>query len=180
MNKFLLLFSTILSGCMTISKTDINCTMGKKWIQYPIALHLDRNLVEKQSVIEAIEYWNSISVNKELFVIIDEDKIGNYDKRDNKNFITSSYDYNKTSDELAHTKRYYSDLIISEADIVINENYKNEIDTSTLIHELGHILGMNHNTENDRSIMFPYKKLNQRLTNEDIQELRCHNVWVKP
>lgn len=157
-----------------LTPSQMQCTGFEKTKQspifwskgFPIEIRLSQSVPESahDDIAQAINIWNT-SLNQNLFTLI-TDKIESSiePKSDNKNVIywfeTWPYDFQR----LGSTFLYYTENNVTEADIVINaEDYKISSDDeltsseydflSLAVHELGHILGLEHNDDSDFSIM---------------------------
>jgi hypothetical protein len=183
LNKLVVLLAVFCSSC-SIKPLKENCDPNTKlWLQRPIYVKLHSSLEDKQLFIDGINYWNEISVDKDLIVVVDDNFSGgnpNDDDKLNVIYGVGQRDFNKEFKEgtIAVTIVYYTGLIISEGDIFVID--KSNLNLPIVIHELGHLLGLKHNEDDYRSIMYPYTVPNQRLTDRDVNSAMCMNYYIKP
>ncbi len=178
-----------------LSASQIACQGFKKqnresifWTQrFPIKIYVTDRFPEEKiiSLQKAIYIWNE-SVSHNIFNI-DVSKISNSSEpqKDNKNLIYWKTDWYSDDTRNATTLMYAESNNIKEADILLNaKNYvfsagspsQYETDlTSVLIHELGHVLGLDHSNSED-SVMQPLlSDGEERLTisSSDIANVQC-------
>jgi hypothetical protein len=73
-------------------------------------------------------------------------------------------------------KRVYGSSVIEGGDIALEPGWPRVIDpactVSTIAHELGHIMGLDHQLGDGRSIMFPYNQCRPALSDRDVAAAR--------
>lgn len=183
----LLLFLVILissASCANRRIKNPDCmSEPKQWLGLPIPLTLHANLKNKQQTLDAINYWNAISTMDEFFVVVEErNDIPQTitKKHDGVNFITDVPNWNDSKpNTIALTSQWIYGSIIFEADIYINSSAF-DASTNAMFHELGHVLGVEHNEEEPESVFYPLSYPGQRITDRDIENLKCLGYYIKP
>lgn len=170
---FVGLFITALAACQPklTPEEDCNFVMSSQiqrvsWKgQLPINMHISRGVPThlRESIRVAAAQWN-YKLNKTLFVILDQNIENNYSKNsDGINGIYWITNWQYRAEEQAQTTIHWRGDRIKEADIIINAaNHDfapfgslepNKVDmTSLMVHELGHVLGLQH-TSTPPSVM---------------------------
>lgn len=159
------------------------------WVnEFPIKIHLSTTFPEehKTAVLEAIDIWN-LSLNKMIFTLSEERDRSQTPHKNNKNTIywlnPWPYDIERIGSTFLHTIQNN----IKEADIAINaQDYEISNENtiyiyqynlrSLIVHELGHILGLDHNDESLSSIMKTHldpTTLYHQVGHIDIENLNC-------
>jgi predicted Zn-dependent protease len=147
---------------------------GNKIVPCSIPIVLDTsqsNELTKKSVEYAAKKWND-SINKTLFVI------GN-----SRNKVINTTNWKRYRNEQAITSSDFRGNCLTSSTITINNedfiyytgsSYKNEYNLDALmIHELGHVLGLDHD-ENKMSVM--YEHLDKREDRITIQQIDINKI----
>lgn len=154
----------------------------------PIKLYISSEVpIElRESVRIAASKWN-LQIGKEALLIYESDNTPTDAVKDGINIISweTAWNPNKPSEQARTTITWRGDTI-SEADILVNaknhqysafgERDPNKIDfTALMVHELGHVLGLQHVT-GEPSVMAPTLALNEPRINiqqVDADSLKC-------
>lgn len=161
--------------------------------QYPITLYRHISFPEEYTptLEKAVSAWETVA-GKKLFQfsteVITTENIPT--EPDGKYVIYWQKEWNNNQSEIeqGQTHIYENDNFIAEADILINGSMKdfsffvdtpnniNEVHLeSVLIHELGHVLGLQHSSS-QTSIMYTHLKANEvrnQIPEEDATKLKC-------
>ena len=140
----------------------------------------------RESIRIAAARWNK-ELKKEAILIKESDNIPSKAAKDKVNVIywQNTWDDGKPSEQARTTIHWKGDMI-NEADVMINAmNHQfskfgvlepSKVDlTSLMVHEFGHVLGLQH-VHSEPSVMSPTLALNTaRLdpTNTDLNSLKC-------
>lgn len=154
--------------------------------KFPIEILINDSLPEnlRTSVLDAVKQWND-ATQFEVFVVsptIDHSAVATEDKN---NVIYWMADWNEGNKALqASTNLYWTGQETREADILLNAKYfkissspgNDEIDfQSLLVHELGHIFGLDH-IEDKKSVMVSKLGFGEKRrdpSDDDIKNLSC-------
>lgn len=166
---YLVLLAT--TACQTYKKNE-NCdSSSPRWLTTPIYVKLDSSLSEEQRdiFIDAINFWNDLSVTEDIFRITDRSEV--------KNTIYGYPEEEKDDLTIAYTRVWYIDYLIIQSNIYIVR--PEAFDKNVAIHELGHMMGLSHNENDVSSIMYPESSDDQVLKQEDLDEASCLNYMIK-
>lgn len=174
------------------------------WARMPVQFYVDSQVSDQQrdAIIEAMEVWNN-AFDRPVFQYIGRVLPGelpppalNADGRvipDGYNGIyvvdKDVFENTASKDEQARTSISFRGDFIYEADILIDASEQfyfedRELQSSAarihfkslMIHELGHVLGLEHIEENNDSVMNPtlqFGELRQDIAPIDFQSLSC-------
>lgn len=174
------------NDCNFVMSSQIQRVSWKN--QFPIKLYIADTVPTelRESVRIAASQWN-YKLSKEAIVVLESDNIPKAANKDGVNVIYWIPDWTdgKTTEQARTTIHWKGDMI-SEADVLINaEDHTfsafgalepTKIDfTSLMVHELGHVLGLQHVQESP-SVMAPtLAQSTQRIipTETDLNSLKC-------
>ncbi len=174
------------------------------WAETPIRFYVDDSINSNQynDILKAMEIWNKqfdepvfemIGRTNALPNVIIDDEGETVPDGYNGIYLASADIFNNspTEDEQARTSLSYSGDNIYEADILIDsserffygsgnatlmERHHKVSFLSLMVHELGHVLGLNHIKENAKSVMFPrlnFGEYRATITDSDYESLLC-------
>jgi len=175
-------------------QTDCNFVMSAQiqrvsWkTNLPVKLYVANSIPQelRESIRVAASQWN-YKLGKEALVILEADNAPQAPAQDSVNgiYFMNTWDANKPEEQARTTIHWRGDLI-NEADILVNAHdhqfspfgqlEANKIDfTSLMVHEMGHVLGLQHIT-GQQSVMNPTLSLDtQRFVPYDVDtnSLKC-------
>ncbi len=172
--------------CNFVMSSDIQRVSWKN--KLPVKLYISPAVPTelRESIRIAASKWN-LEIGKEALLIYESDNIPSTVQKDGINVIywEESWSSGKASEQARTTITWRGDTI-NEADILVNakdhkfsafgEIAPGKIDfTSLMVHELGHVLGLQH-VSGEPSVMAPTLAENTpRLTIEevDVNSLKC-------
>lgn len=155
----------------------------------PITLYIHESVPQefRDNIRQAAQVWN---YKKQLLIVSDNiinGPINSITDKRNIIYYVTEYTIDDNPHQQAVTKtRWMGDKII-DADILINAHdfkfYPGTMGASfevsmlsLLIHEIGHVLGLDHNNKDMEDVMYPYlaNNLNRfQLTESDKQSIEC-------
>jgi hypothetical protein len=174
------------SDCNFVMSSQIQRVSWKG--NLPIKLYISPDVPAelRESVRIAASQWN-YKLSKEAIVVLESDNIPLAPEKDGVNVIywQTTWADDKTSEQ-ARTTIHWKGDVISEADVLVNakdHTYSafgalepTKIDfTSLMVHELGHVLGLQH-VQSSPSVMAPtLAQSTQRIvpTETDLNSLKC-------
>ncbi len=175
--------------CGFVSNNESQRVSWKNNLPITIYLHADFPSEYRESVEKAMKTWEQ-SLNRPLFILSTESFVGSIiPQQDDVSVIywLSTWD-KKNKKNQANTDIFVRGNEIIEADISVNATFKDftfytdkpsddkQVHLeSLLIHELGHILGLEHNEE-DASVMksaLPFKEERIKIDTVDIENMKC-------
>lgn len=194
----LILISVSLSGLIACQpklqpEADCNFVMSSEiqrvsWKgKFPVKLYISSGVpIElRESIRIAASQWN-YKLNKEALVIYESDNIPVEPQKDGVNVIYWRTDWSGKPEEQAKTTIHWKGDVINEADVLVNakdhqytpfgslEPHKVDF-TSLMVHELGHVLGLQH-VQGQPSVMAAnLADSTERIvpTETDVNSLKC-------
>ncbi len=174
------------ADCNFVMSSEIQRVSWKG--KFPISMYISPDVPTelRESVRIAASQWN-YKLDKEAIVIKESDNIPTSARKDGTNVIYWNKEWNDgKASEQARTTIHWKGDVINEADILVNaKNHmfsgfgsldSSKVDfTSLMVHELGHVLGLQH-VNSEPSVMNPTLALNtERLhpTATDVNSLKC-------
>jgi predicted Zn-dependent protease len=138
----------------------------------------DGNTSWNAAISPAIDMWNQVMANLQLGRVMDSTApIASGDGRNSLSFGSSFFGHSFGSSTLAVTYYSYSGSRMNEGDIVFNtawswDSYRGALRSNpdiqrVALHEIGHLLGMDHSTISN-AIMYAYINNSYQLTADDI------------
>ncbi len=185
-----------LQGCGVKSSPEESCNFVQNSEQQRVSwsgsntviIYLDTSVpdVYHDAIKAAVATWNK-NIGREVLKIggITEGKNGPQQDGANVIYFLKTWEDDR-SNEQARTTVYWAGTRIYEADIRVNERdfdffwsddtVQGRVDIESLIlHELGHVLGLGHNST-AKSVMaksLPSAFLRRDLTSDDLASIRC-------
>jgi hypothetical protein len=174
------------ADCNFVMSSQIQRVSWKN--KFPVKLYISPSVPMelREAVRVAASQWN-YKLNKEALEILESDNIPSSPNKDGVNAIYWVTNWNDgKSTEQARTTIHWVGDTISEADVLVNAQdhtfsafgtlERSKIDfASLMVHELGHVLGLQHVVESP-SVMAPtLAQSTQRLvpTETDLNSLKC-------
>lgn len=153
-----------------------------RWPSLPIKVYIDKQgctFGEENEIISGINKWNSI-LHKEFFIVINDSEDADVIAKCT-DFIQ---DYPKQEEIVILGEAKIKKIIdtglfnISESAVVyIKTRSKKCIEPVTVIHEFGHILGLDH-VNDTKNIMYPYEDCDEEIENYTIETIK--NLYSFP
>lgn len=174
------------ADCNFVMSSEIQRVSWKG--RFPVDIYIASNVPTefRESIRLAASRWNR-ELNKEALIIKESDNIPQTPTKDKVNAIywQNTWDDGKPSEQ-ARTTIYWKGDMINEADVLVNaKNHQfsqfgvlepAKVDfTSLMVHELGHVLGLQH-VNGEPSVMNPTLALNSERVNPtatDVNSLKC-------
>lgn len=176
------------SSCNFVRNIDLSRVSWKNHL--PIILYINNSVPEqyRKSIFEAAEKWN-LKLSKKVFLIRDQLLTSSRANKDGQSVIY--WDLNWSGEnplEQARTTIFWTGTTIDEADIKINSRYFKFSDTdftppdqvdfeSLMVHELGHVLGLQHIEKGHQSVMEPQLASGDNMRRNpgkyDLDSLKC-------
>lgn len=192
MNKILLLFPLIAFNACSPKATNCKGVQTNQygeaiqWRRLPIQIHINNNFPTqlRAGIYKAVDTWER-ATGMSLFSIEEGETFRI--AADSINVITFLTSYKRSSNEEGNTSIAWRGDEIVDADILINgETYSYYVDQSDkqsnklniealMLHELGHLLGLEHSKE-EASVMSPTLAFGaDRITLSDLDtiNIRC-------
>ena len=155
----------------------------------PVPLNVSKNWPEefRNSVESAAAVWNTVQSHSYITVHFDSEAVGVVSSPDSLNglYWMDTWSEDRAREQAVTTLRFKNNMA-TEADVRVNAKnftYYDQIPVaydqvhmaSLLVHEFGHLLGMNHRNLTN-SVMYPYLEANMvrvQLIPEDLNSLSC-------
>lgn len=156
--------------------------------QIPVRIYLHSSIPDpwRPAILKAVQKWNQNPFQRAVLDLANE-------RRSSEAFgdginiigLRTSWNSNSSSQQAKTLLKFFGDQII-EADVWINgQHYQYALEDpippdridlqSLLIHELGHVLGLSHNSDMG-SVMYPYLargQIRRSIAPSDFQNLAC-------
>lgn len=189
MRTILLMFVLVLTSC---TKPPTQSCKGFRHYKLPLEIHVDSSVdaMHQEAIRRAINAMEQ-QTGRRLITIVPVNRVMQPIARDGINgiYVLHTWEDDRKSEEGRTSLHWMAGLAI-EADVRINAKDFNfhigeliflaptySINLESLyMHELFHALGMMHNEEDEKSVMYPYlgsSEYRMTMTEQDLKDFRC-------
>ena len=163
----------------TIPPRQTASTVSQKfphWKKTPINVYIPQNEFGSVAMLHAFQRWQNVTSGKANFKFVDKE-----DQADIKVLFTDKVDGSESP--IGNYNVTIKGLEIQKAEIQIatkNPNikkYSKDYIFTTMLHEVGHVLGLSENLRKPASIMYMPINEKQDILKTDIRKLYNINEW---